>query len=140
MSALVLDCSVTVAWFFEDEFSNYSEGVRRALSFEDAIAVAPEIWPAEVANVLFQAERRKRIEADKVTRALGVLARMPIETDSLPVGNMLQVLRLCRAHGLTAYDTLYLELALRRNIPLATQDKSLAAAAIAAGAMVFSPP
>ena len=123
MASLVLDCSVTVAWFFDDEFSRYSERVRQALSLEGAVAVALGVWRAEVTNVLFQAERRKRIEAEKVAQALSILARMPIETDLLPIGSMNQVLHLCRAHGLTAYDAHYLELALRRNIPLATQDK-----------------
>ena len=137
MASVVLDCSVTVAWFFEDEFSRYSERVRQSLSLEGAVAVTPVIWSAEVTNVLFQAERRKRIEPEKVTQALGILARMPIDTDLLPIGSMLQVLHLCRTHGLTAYDALYLELALRRNIPLASQDKLLVTSAIAAGAKVF---
>ena len=137
MASVVLDCSVTVAWFFEDEFSGYSERVRKILSLEGAVAVTPVIWSAEVTNVFFQAERRKRIDPEKVTQALGILTRMPIDTDLLPIGSMLQVLHLCRTHGLTAYDALYLELALRRNIPLATQDKLLATSAIAAGAKVF---
>ena len=138
MASLVLDCSVTVAWFFDDEFSRYSERVRQALSLEGAVAVALGVWRAEVTNVLFQAERRKRIEAEKVAQALSILARMPIETDLLPIGSMNQVLHLCRAHGLTAYDAHYLELALRRNIPLATQDKSLTTSAKAAGAKVIN--
>lgn len=137
MTSLVLDCSVTAAWFFEDEFSRYSERVRQALTLDGAVAVTPGIWPAEITNVLFQSERRKRIKPEQVNQALSVLARLPIETDSLPVGGMSQVLQLCRAHRLTAYDALYLELAMRRNIPLATQDKLLTASAIAAGAKVF---
>ena len=137
MALLVLDCSVTVSWFFEDEFSSYSERVRKALTLEGASGVTPGIWSAEVTNVLYQAERRKRIVPDKVTRALSVLARMPVESDLLPVGSMNHVLRLCREHALTAYDALYLELALRRDIPLATEDKHLATSALAAGAKVF---
>ena len=138
MASLVLDCSVTAAWFFEDEFSGYSERVRQTLVLDGAVAVTPEIWPAEITNVLFQSERRKRIKPEQVNQALSVLARLPIETDSLPVGSMSQVLQLCRTHGLTAYDALYLELAIRRNIPLATQDKLLTASTIAAGARVFN--
>ena len=137
MASVVLDCSVTVAWFFNDEFSSYSERVRQALSLEGAIAVTPVIWPAEVTNALFQAERRKRIEPERVTQAMDILARMPIDTDLLPIGGMLRVLHLSRTYGLTAYDALYLELALRRNIPLATQDKLLVTSAMAARAKVF---
>ena len=100
MASVVLDCSVTVAWFFEDEFSRYSERVRQTLSLEGGVAVTPVIWSAEVTNVLVQAERRKRIKPEKVTQALGILARMPIDTDLLPIDSMLQVLHLCRTHGL----------------------------------------
>ena len=138
MDSLVLDCSVTMSWFFEDEFNSYSERVRQVLSLEGALAVIPGIWSVEVTNVLFQAERRKRIKAAKVIQALNVLARLPVETDFLPISSMTQVLHLCRAHRLTAYDALYLELALRRNIPLATQDKLLVKSALASGAKVFS--
>ena len=137
MNSLVLDCSVTMAWFFEDEFSSYSKRVREALSLKGALAVIPGIWPVEVTNVLFQAERRERIKAGKASQALNVLARLPVETDFLPISGMTQVLNLCRAHRLTAYDALYLELALRRNIPLATQDKLLVKSALDAGAKIF---
>ncbi len=47
--------------------------------------------------------------------------------------NMGHVLHLCRQYTLTSYDALYLELALRRNIALATQDKKLKSSAEAAG-------
>jgi len=72
MKRFVLDCSVTVAWFFEDEFNEYSELVRQALLNKGAVAVTPSIWPAEVSNVLFQAERRKRINAEQVNQAVRV--------------------------------------------------------------------
>jgi predicted nucleic acid-binding protein len=47
-------------------------------------------------------------------------------------------LRLCRIYTLTSYDALYLELALRENMPLATEDKKLKASAVAAGVEVFA--
>ena len=96
-------------------------------------AVVPAIWSAEVANVLFQAERRKRLTAEKVNHALQILSQLPIELDYLPLTNMGHVLHLCRDFTLSSYDALYLELALRRNTALATQDRKLKASAIAAG-------
>ena len=76
MASLELDCSVAAAWFFEDEFSSYSERVRQALSLAGAIAVTPGIWPAEITNVFFRAECRKRIRPEQVNQALSVLARL----------------------------------------------------------------
>lgn len=137
MKGFVLDCSVAVAWFFEDEFDDYSELVRQALLNKGVVAVTPGIWSAEVANVLFQAERRKRINTTQVNQAIRVLSQLPIDIDYLPIGNMGHVLRLCRTYTLTSYDALYLELALRENIPLATGDKKLKASAVAAGVELF---
>ena len=137
MERFVLDCSVAVAWFFEDEFSEYSERVRQALLNKGVVAVTPSIWPAEVSNVLFQAERRKRINAEQVNQAVRVLSQLPIDVDYLPLGSMGHVLRLCRTHTLTSYDALYLELALRGNMPLASEDKKLRASAVAAGVEVY---
>jgi len=138
MERFVLDCSVAVAWFFEDEFGEYSERVRQALMNKGVVAVTPSIWPAEVSNVLFQAERRKRINAEQVNQAVRVLSQLPIDVDYLPLGSMGHVLRLCRTYTLTSYDALYLELALRENMPLATGDKKLKASAVAAGVEVFA--
>lgn len=138
MNRFVLDCSVTIAWFFEDEFSDYCELVRQRLLNKGTVAITPGIWPAEVANVLFQAERRKRITAKKTTQALRVLAQLPVDTDYLPLSSMGHVLRLCRTYMLTSYDALYLELALRGNLPLASEDKKLKAAAVAAGVELFA--
>ena len=137
MKRFVLDCSVAVAWFFEDEFSEYSELVRQVLLGKGVVAVTPSIWPAEVSNVLFQAERRKRINAIQVNQAVRVLSQLPIDVDYLPLGSMGHVLRLCRTYTLASYDALYLELALRENMPLATGDKKLKASALAAGVEVF---
>jgi len=137
MKRFVLDCSVSVTWFFEDEFSEYSELVRQALLNKGVVAVTPSIWPAEVSNVLFQAERQKRISAEQVNQAVRVLSQLPIDVDYLPLGSMGHVLRLCRTYTLTSYDALYLELALRENMPLATGDNKLKASAAAAGVEVF---
>lgn len=138
MLRFVLDCSVTAAWFFEDEFNSYVRSVRDLLLLQDTVAIVPAIWSAEVANVLFQAERRRRIASEKVNEGLQILSQLPIETDQLPMSHMGHVLRLCRKYALTSYDALYLELALRRNAELATQDRKLKASAKAEGVSVIS--
>lgn len=136
MKRFVLDCSVTAAWFFEDEFNKYTRSVRDLLLDEGTVALVPAIWSAEISNVLFQSERRQRITTEKVNQALQMLSKLPIETDYLSVNNMGHVLRLCRDYTLTSYDALYLELALRTNAPLATLDKKLKTSAKAAGIAV----
>jgi predicted nucleic acid-binding protein len=129
VSNLVLDCSITAAWFFEDEFTPHSEKIRQLMLQKDTTAMVPAIWSSEISNVLIQAERRKRITSEKVNQALQVLSQLPIEIDYLPIGNMGHVMLLCRKHKLTSYDATYLELAIRKNAGLATQDKKLFQAA-----------
>lgn len=75
-------------------------------------------------------ERRRRLEPSQTAEILARLARLPIVLDHEPIGDA--VLALARAHRLTFYDAAYLELALRRDAPLATLDRQLAAAARAA--------
>ena len=81
----------------------------------------------EIRNVLIVAERRGRIAAEHTQRAVRALNRLPILTDPAP--NLDMAFYLARAHGLTFYDGLYLELAVRRRTALATLDHRLGRAA-----------
>lgn len=97
-------------------------------------AAVPTNWPLETAQTLLSAERRGRMGADGRARALAILARLPIavdaETPRLAWGEIMAV---AERHRLTACDAAYLELALRRNLPLATFDRSLEVAARSVG-------
>ena len=137
MSSFVLDCSVAVAWLLEDE------RIPEADAFLDRLegggeAVVPGLWRLELGNVLAGAERRGRIGATGIARCLGLLARLPIVTDRDTEERALrEILELSRGEYLTAYDAAYLELAMRRGLPLATLDRSLARAARRAGVDVL---
>jgi len=135
--AFVVDASVSLAWCFEDEASAFADGVLSRL--EDEEAVAPSIWPLEVANGLRSAERRGRIDEREVPAVIRLFATLPIEVVPTHLEQALgDVLFLARAAGLSAYDAAYLDLALRRGLPLATADEYLADAARAAGVEVFA--
>jgi predicted nucleic acid-binding protein len=120
----VVDASVALAWQFEDEASEYADRVLERLR-EDR-AAAPSIWSLEVANALLVAERRGRLSPAKVARAVELLLELPISIHDVAAELVLgAVLDLARAHGLSAYDAVYLELAMREGLPLATQDEAL---------------
>ncbi|MFH1741555.1 MAG: type II toxin-antitoxin system VapC family toxin [bacterium] len=129
MSQFVLDCSMTMAWCFEDEKTPPAEKFLGSL-MAGSRALTPSIWPLEVANVLLVAERRKRITRLDTARYISLLQRLPIEieTESL-LRTVRDVLTLGREQNLSAYDAAYLELALRKSVPLATLDKKLRQAA-----------
>lgn len=127
---LVVDTSVAAAWWFADEATPATDAVLERVVAEGA--VVPALFSAEVANVLVQAERRKRIAPALVDRVLGILGKLPIEVEA-PPRTPASAVALARAHGLTIYDAMYLEAAIRRGLPLATLDRDLQGAARAAG-------
>ena len=128
MTALVIDSSAALSWCFEDEASPESDTLFQQV--RDQGAVVPELWHLEVANVLLQAEKRGRITAGDVATRLELIAELPIATDTETTARAWrEILALARAEGLTTYDAAYLELAIRRGLPLQTKDGALISAA-----------
>jgi predicted nucleic acid-binding protein len=128
VSALVIDLSAALSWCFEDEASPKSDALFEQV--RDHGARVPGLWHLEVANVLLQAEKRGRITAADVVMRLDLIAELPITTDDETIARAWrEILALARAEGLTTYDATYLELAIRRGLPLVTKDAALIAAA-----------
>ena len=124
----VVDASVAMSWCFEDEATSYTESVLERLRGSDA--AAPAIWPLEVANILLLGERRGRIPRPKTESFVRVLQELRVAVEDGPPAAVLgSVLQIGREYGLTSYDASYLELAMRRGLPLATLDGRLADAA-----------
>ena len=133
---LIIDCSITMAWCFADEATVEAAGVQDRLIAE--AAVVPAHWFLEVVNVLVMAERRKRITAADATNFLQLLAALDIRTDHETSARAFEHLPpLCRSHRLTSYDAAYLDLAVRRRLPLASLDDDLRQAAIGLGIQVL---
>jgi len=128
VSALVIDSSAALSWCFEDEASPGSDALFEQV--RDHGAVVPGLWHLEIANVLLQAEKRGRITAADLAMRLALIAELPITTDDETTARARrEILPLARAEGLTTYDAAYLELAIRRGLPLMTKDAALIAAA-----------
>lgn len=128
MSGVVLDCSVALSWCFEDEAAEETDALLERV--RDEGAVVPALWHLELGNILLQAERRGRIHAADVTTRLTLLGDLPILTDGeTSVRALRETLLLARTEMLTTYDAAYLEVSLRRGLPLATKDHDLRAAA-----------
>jgi predicted nucleic acid-binding protein len=134
--SFVLDASVALAWCFEDE----QTGAIMAL-LERVVqsgAVAPLLWPVEVLNRLPSAERRGGVDGARREQPACFLQDLPISIDDETVERLWRdAAPLAVQHGLTAYDAIHLELALRRALPLASSDKKLITAARQAGVAVL---
>lgn len=136
MSRFVLDASVALAWCFDDESTKETNGL--VDQARDYGACVPSLWHLELTNVLLQAERRGRITPADIAVRLRLLGALPIETDTeTHLRATRETLILARAERLTAYDASYLELAMRRGLPLATRDRDLRAAAKRLGVAVL---
>jgi predicted nucleic acid-binding protein len=126
--SLVLDSSATLAWIYSDETTNSIRLMFEAVGEEGA--VVPSLWRLEIANSLTIAVRRGRIDANFRRAALTDLALLDIAIDDqTDVHAWGETLRMADIFKLTVYDAAYLELAQRRNLPLATLDGELRAAA-----------
>lgn len=131
MTALVLDCSIAAAWLFADEADPETDHLLARIKDEGALV--PNLWHLEVGNMLLQAEKKGRITASQINVRLALLADLPITTDTETAPRAFQeILTLAASQRLTTYDAAYLELAIRRGLPLATKDKALIRAANAA--------
>lgn len=135
MSSFVLDCSVAVSWLMPDE--------SLSLNLLDQVAedgaIVPSLWSLEIGNVLLIAERKKRITLEQRQKAIHILTELPIVVDMMTSNHAwLETMELAERYNLTLYDASYLELSLRRSLPLATFDKALKIAADLAGVGVKS--
>jgi len=135
----VLDASMALAWLFPRQNPAEAALAEQALDELDTEDfVVPVIWYGELANAILRGERKGMVSLSQTAAFLAELDSAEIETDAdSPRQRQSVVLALARAHRLTAYDATYLELALRKGVPLATFDTQLADAARTAGVRVF---
>lgn len=130
--AFVLDCSVTLAWVFRDKATRATDKLLGSLI--DGRAFAPALWPIDVADAFLVATRHGRVEPSDWPWVRHILGTLPITIDPVSGPRVwAAVVDTASAADISVYDSMYLELAQRMRLPLATLDRSLAAAAQVAG-------
>lgn len=130
--SFVLDSSVALSWCFEDERTPATKALLEQVG--ESGAVAPQHWPLEVLNGLMMAERRQRVDGNKRRQLAGFLRDLPITLDSdttIQIWGATQ--SLAERFRLTVHDAVYLELAQRKRLPLASLDQDLRIACAALG-------
>ena len=134
MSSFVLDASVALRWFLDNPLPPYAKRVMQ-LVIKGQRAIVPALWHLEMSNGLAVAERRSILTSADVEHALLRLEQLlahAIETDNALI-SIRQCLSTARAFQLSAYDAVYLDLARREQLPLASLDERLRSAAKPAG-------
>lgn len=135
MNALVIDSSIALGFVLKDEQEPRALRAREFIK-QGVPTFVPAHWCVEVANGLVMAERRKRATQADTTESLNLVAALPVIVDDETARRVGDTAALARQCGLTVYDAVYLELAMRKGAALATSDTALAKAAKAAGVAI----
>jgi predicted nucleic acid-binding protein len=117
----VVDTNVVAYMLLGTE--QFVDEARRGLAAV-SIAMAPAHWEAELANVVWMAIRSGVLPPEEGPFRLTLARRLGIEsvvTTALCQGALLRSV----ASGVSVYDTLFVELAVRERCPLATFDKAV---------------
>ena len=127
---VVVDCSVSLAWYLEGERTDFTDSLLEAMPSMELWV--PALWTLEFANALFAAQRRRRLDTATREMIVDQATRLPFNIDPYVMPLRLAA-ELAARYELTPYDAAYLELARRRKLPLATLDAALVSAARTAG-------
>ena len=134
MTRFVLDASVSLRWFLDRSIPAYANRIRQLL-IAGSLAIVPALWHLEMANGLVVAQRRGILTVSEVDRSLLNLEQLLAQVIESEVAlvSIRQSLLTARTFQLSSYDAAYLETAQHGNLPLATLDQPLRAAAKQAG-------
>jgi len=125
----IVDASVGFAWVYQGQATSETDQWLNAVA-AGATVIVPALWYLEMSNVLLIAQRRHRLTAVQRAAALEKLTALQFTTDEEGARHAFgKTSELAEKFGLTIYDAIYLELALRRSLPLATRDEALKTAA-----------
>ena len=135
--AFVVDASLAFAWVKPSQASAESDALLERIE-RGATVVVPPLWFLEVANGLLVAQRRKLLTASERTQALTRLSGLALTIDDVDARVAFdRTSTLAARYGLSVYDAAYLEVALRRTLPIASRDETLLSSAERAGAKVI---
>ncbi len=129
MSGFVADSSVGVAWAADSQSTAVTQHLKAEV-ISGIPVVVPVLWALEVANTFLVLLRRKRLTRLEWSQASRSIAQIGVILDEeAPLLALTRVSDLADQYLLSAYDATYLELAIRRELPLASRDTALNKAA-----------
>ena len=135
---VILDASFVAAHLLEETHSTFVAHTLRDLADAELTSTDLLVW--EVGNILRTRRRASGLSQRSSDEALAALDELEIGlTTPMDAERLSAIGRLADAHALSFYDAGYLELADRSHGVLATLDRKLTVAAVAAGLTVHSP-
>ena len=129
--AFIVDAPVALCWLLPDQQTQGSEALLERAEYEGL--VVPELFHLEVANKLGLRRRAGKMSVDAIRHAENAILSLSLKTEHVGYESPMALLQIMQRWGPTSYDSVYLDLALRLGLPLATFDAEPAGAARGAG-------
>jgi predicted nucleic acid-binding protein len=121
----VVDASVGIKLFLVEPLSDAAHALLAHLTDDPpARLYVPELFFVECANILWKYVRRFGYPAADALQDIGDLVRLPLQRVSMAVLAE-AALTVAVEYGSTAYDSAYVALAQRLDLPLVTADEAL---------------
>lgn len=125
MKRLVIDASVALKWFLRDEkYGDRAMGLLERFVRGEIDLVAPSLMVYEIINALGIAQRKGRIDEERVLASVSGFIDLGITFVDV-TGLEARVLHFCRVYDRTAYDASYLAVAEQGSLVLITGDERL---------------
>ncbi len=135
--SFVADASVAIAWVHPAQATAETDAMLDHLAAGDSVVV-PALWPLEVANAITVLRRRRKLTPDEARTAIEIIRELPAVIDHEAAALALtRLVDLASEHELTIYDATYIELATRRQLPLASNDVRMRQAATRSGVKLW---
>jgi predicted nucleic acid-binding protein len=135
--SFVADASVAIAWVHPAQATPETDAMLDRIAAGDSLVV-PALWPLEVANALTILRSRRKLTPDDARTVFEIIRELPTVIDHEAAGiAFTRLADLARQHDLTVYDATYIELATRRQLPLASNDAKMKKAAIRSGVSLW---
>ncbi len=143
----VLDASVAAGWLIVSQATSYKTSVLDALIVRSTVALVPSLWHLEIANLISIRFKRGLVPLDSAQELSLFAENLPVVTEDFEISHAARaknwristVFDLAAKQVLTSYDALYLQLAVRTGLPLATADEALTQAAEKCGVPIYQP-
>lgn len=128
MSNLVVDASVAIKWlppFQKEPLVSEAETLLDEWEQGTIDLIAPDLIWAEIANVHWRAVRHNKCSSADAQASLAIMHQQDVPT--VPSESLIDLaLRIALLHGRSAYDSLYVALAVTLGTELVTADERLA--------------
>lgn len=119
---------------FPSQATDYTDSVLDRLKADTAHV--PALWVLEFSNVLRKAVMSRKLATESALEIIAEAEKLPLLVDYTAIATAANF-EIALRHGLSSYDTAYLDLAIRLGLPFAAKDGALHDAALRAGVGVF---